>query len=155
MSSTPFLLERTQTVPSDLESVFAFFKDPRNLAEITPPWLRFRVVWASDPLVRRGTRIRYRIAWFGLPLRWESAIAQYDENLRFADEMIVGPYASWYHVHEFRPTTGGVEVSDRVEYRLPLGILGRLAHSVLVRRQLSGIFDYRAKRVAKIFGASS
>jgi ligand-binding SRPBCC domain-containing protein len=146
-----FLLSRTQSVPADLDAVFAFFKDPHNLAQITPPWLNFQVRWASDVAVREGTRVRYRIRWLGLPLRWESRIDRYVENVCFADEMIVGPYKSWYHLHTFRPVVEGVQLSDRVEYALPLGPLGLAAHAVMVRRQLDAIFDYRARQISAIF----
>jgi ligand-binding SRPBCC domain-containing protein len=152
VSAAGYVLERRQVVPGGLGDVFAFFRDPHNLAEITPRWLNFRVEEASDAEVRQGTRIRYRIAWLGLPMRWESVIQEYEENTRFADEMLVGPYRSWYHLHTFRAVPEGVELGDRVTYRLPFGPPGRAAHALLVRRQLRGIFDYRAKRIAEIFG---
>jgi hypothetical protein len=112
-----FLLSRTQIVPADLDDVFAFFKDPRNLAEITPLWLNFQVQWASDAAVREGTCVRYRIRWLGFPMRWESRIDRYVENVCFADEMVVGPYKSWYHLHRFRPVTDGRCRSGRSGWR--------------------------------------
>ena len=44
-------------------------------------------------------------------------------------------------------------VDDEVEYELPFGPLGRLAHSLRVRRQLEEIFTYRRRAVEEIFGA--
>jgi len=148
-----YVLERSQTVPGDLESVFKFFEDPHNLKEITPPWLSFQVVWASDETVRQGTKIRYNIKWLGLSMKWESLIAEYEKNERFADEMLRGPYKSWYHVHLFKETADGVEISDRVEYRMPFGPLGRLAHWLMVRFQLQAIFNYRTKRINELMGS--
>jgi ligand-binding SRPBCC domain-containing protein len=145
-------LRRLLIVPGALPEVFAFFKDPHNLARITPPWLGFQVRWASDDAVREGTRIRYRIRWMGLPLRWESRIEEYRENERFADRMLVGPYTSWYHVHRFAAVDGGVEVRDVVRYALPGGPIGVLAHRLTVRRQLEGIFDYRTRQLRQLFG---
>lgn len=142
-----YTLERLQTIPSDLNSTYAFFEDPRNLKEITPPWLSFQVVSASDDVMQRGTTILYKIRWLGLSMNWESLIAEYEKGESFADEMLRGPYKSWYHVHRFRAVPGGVEMSDRVDYELPFGPLGRLAHWLIVRRQLKAIFDYREKRL--------
>jgi ligand-binding SRPBCC domain-containing protein len=65
--------------------------------------------------------------------------------------MLEGPDRQWYHRHLFRAVSGGVEITDIVDYRLPLGALGRLAHVVAVRRQLQAIFDYRERRVAQLF----
>jgi ligand-binding SRPBCC domain-containing protein len=144
-------LQRRQVVGGDLTAVFGFFKNPINLEAITPPWLGFEVLHATDAEVRVGTRIRYRLRLHGIPLRWESRITEYVAGERFADEMLEGPYRQWYHRHLFRAVSGGVEITDIVDYRLPLGALGRLAHVVAVRRQLQAIFDYRERRVAQLF----
>ena len=45
-------------------------------------------------------------------------------------------------------------MADRVEYELPLGVLGRLAHRLFVRRQLEGIFRHRARVIAELFPAA-
>jgi len=146
-----YRLQRRQVVGADPAEVFGFFRDPFNLEAITPRWLAFRVLRASGREVREGTRISYRLRLHGVPLRWESVIAEYVEGERFADEMVVGPYRRWYHRHLFRPVPGGVEIEDVVDYELPLGPLGRLAHLVAVRRELRGIFDYRERRIAELF----
>lgn len=147
----PHLLHRTQIVGGSLREVFAFFKSPHNLEAITPPWLNFRVVSASDAEMRAGTRIAYRLRLYGLPFRWESRIAEYVEDRMFADEQITGPYAHWCHRHLFAQVAGGVRVDDIVEYRLPFGPLGTLVHAAVVRRQLRQIFDHRAKVMAARF----
>jgi ligand-binding SRPBCC domain-containing protein len=144
-------LQRRQVVGGSLGAVFAFFKEPRNLEVITPPWLGFRVVQAPDRVDRAGIRIEYRLRLHGIPLRWTSRISEYVEGESFADEMITGPYRRWYHRHRFRAVPGGVEMEDVVDYSLPFGVLGRLAHGVFVRRQLETIFDYRARTIARLF----
>ena len=146
-----YTLRRRQVVGGDRPTVFAFFKSPHNLEAITPPWLDFRVLDATDREVRRGTRIAYRLRLHGIPVRWESRIADYVENEMFADEQVVGPYRSWRHRHLFRPVPGGVAVEDVVEYRMPLGPLGRIAHAAFVRRELDRIFDHRARAIGARF----
>ena len=146
-----YRLHRRQSIAADLPTVFRFFRDPRNLEAITPPWLGFRVLESSDREVARGTRIRYRLRLHGVPLRWESVIAEYEENVRFADAMVTGPYQTWYHRHLFSAVPGGVEIEDVADYALPFGFLGRLAHAVAVRRQLEAIFAYRGQRISDIF----
>lgn len=145
------VLRRQQVVPGDLETVFTFFESPRNLEEITPPWLRFEVVSTTDESMRCGTEIEYRLRWQGIPMRWRSHIAEYEPMSSFADEMLSGPYRSWYHRHLFRQVQSGIEMVDVVEYELPLGGLGRWVHAVLVRAQLESIFDHRRDAVAARF----
>jgi ligand-binding SRPBCC domain-containing protein len=148
-----YRLTRTTVLPGTLAEVFAFFRNPRNLEAITPPWLGFRITSASDEVVRLGSRIRYRLRLHGIPVSWESRIAEYVEGSHFADEQIAGPYSYWYHRHQFRAVPGGVEMTDDVEYRLPLGPIGRLVHWLVVRHQLARIFDYRARAIGRWFPA--
>jgi len=150
-----YRLHRRQIVDATLSEVFAFFSDPFNLAVITPPWLGFRITESADRTVRLGTTIRYRLRLHGVPLGWESRIAEYVEGEVFADEMLSGPYRRWYHRHTFRSVPGGVEIEDVVEYELPFGPLGRLAHALFVRRQLRAIFAYRERRISQLFPSQS
>ena len=39
-----------------------------------------------------------------------------------------------------------------MEYALPFGVLGRIAHRLRVRVQLEEIFAYRQKAIERIFG---
>jgi hypothetical protein len=45
----------------------------------------------------------------------------------------------------------GVLMSDIVSYELPFGILGKIAHPILVQRKLNEIFDFRFEIVEEIF----
>jgi ligand-binding SRPBCC domain-containing protein len=144
--SRTYVLERTQVVPVELEEAFAFFADARNLERITPGWLRFEIVEAPDRL-ERGSRLRYRLKLFGVPIRWRTEIVEWTPPRGFVDVQRRGPYLLWEHAHRLETVEGGTEIYDHVRYRLFGGPLGTLVHPV-VRRWLDGIFDYRAQSVA-------
>jgi ligand-binding SRPBCC domain-containing protein len=133
------------------ETVFAFFADPGNLALVTPRWLAFEIV-GDAPAMAAGAVIDYRIRWLAIPLRWRAFIREWDPPVRFVDVQVRGPYARWEHRHLFIEDRGGTWVEDRVTYLLPFGPLGRLAHAVLVRRQLDAIWRYRERRIAELVG---
>jgi hypothetical protein len=149
-----YRLNCEQEIPRPLEEAFAFFEDPRNLARITPPWLNF-VIRTPDPEMRSGAVIDYTIRWLGLPMPWRTIIREYEPPYRFVDVQARGPYALWEHTHLFRPSPQGTLVTDEVRYALPLGPLGRLAHAIMVRRQLDGIFAYRRGALNRILGAGA
>jgi ligand-binding SRPBCC domain-containing protein len=106
-------------------------------------------------MMRKGAEIEYSIRWLGLPMRWKTVIAEYNPPLEFVDQQARGPYALWRHRHTFLPTPDGVRVRDRVEYALPLGPLGRIAHGFVVARQLRAIFRYRQAKLAELFGRAT
>jgi ligand-binding SRPBCC domain-containing protein len=68
------------------------------------------------------------------------------------DEQRFGPYALWHHKHFIKEIKGGVEMIDIIDYKLPLGILGRIAHPILVKRKLNEIFEYRFNKLNELFG---
>jgi ligand-binding SRPBCC domain-containing protein len=138
------------TAPVPLAEVFRLFEDPRNLARITPPWLNFRIVDPDSVHMRKGAEINYIIRWQGLPMKWKTLITEYDPPLRFVDEQKRGPYSLWHHEHTFEETADGVVIRDSVTYRLPLGVLGRIAHGLMVKRQLLEIFRFRQAAIAEI-----
>ena len=163
------LIERTQWVSSPLDETFRFYADPRNLGRITPPWLAFSLERADyrsvatakarnasdvqdDIAMAEGLRLHYRIRPLLVAQRWTSEITVWDPPHRFVDEQVRGPYRRWHHEHCFRAVDDGTEIMDRVEYELPLGPLGRLAHMLLVKRQLASIFEYRERTITKLFG---
>jgi ligand-binding SRPBCC domain-containing protein len=151
MSAPTHLLERDQWIPAALDDVFAFFSDARNLERITPAWLGFRILTPGPIEMAVGARIDYRIRLAGVPLRWRTRIREWKPGEGFVDEQESGTYALWRHSHVFRALPGGVLMTDRVEYRLPLGLLGRLAHGLAVRASLAAIFDHRFARIREIF----
>ena len=131
--------------------VFAFFADPANLAQLTPPWLRVRLL-TPHAVLATGAVLDYELRWLGLPLRWRAFVREYDPPYRFLDVQVRGPYARWEHRHRFLEEDGGTVVEDRLVYRLPLGPLGRALHAVLVGRQLRAAWAYRERRLGEVLG---
>ena len=138
-----------------LARTFEIFERPENLAEITPPWLNFRITTPGPIEMREGAEIAYRIRWLGLPLHWKTLITNYEPPYRFVDEQLEGPYTLWRHLHTFQETPEGVLVGDRVEYIVPFGAAGRLAERAVIGRQLLGIFRFRQRALDRLFGGAS
>ena len=147
-------LTSSQFIAAPLSRVWAYFSDPKNLNELTPPSMHFEI--KSNPgLMYTGQMIAYRIRILpGIKLSWLTEIRHVKEEAYFVDEQRIGPYRIWYHEHRFVAQNGGVLMTDKVTYALPFGILGEVVHLMWVKRQLRGIFDYRTKKVNELFNGS-
>lgn len=131
------------------EQVFEFFADAFQLERITPAWLHFSVQTPRPIEMTIGTRIDYKLRLHGLPIRWRSKISEWQPPFRFVDEQLKGPYRYWHHVHTFeRADGGGTLVRDIVHYAVPFGFI---IHPLLVRRDLTKIFEYRRETMGRIF----
>jgi ligand-binding SRPBCC domain-containing protein len=146
-------LERSQLVPRPRPEVFAFFADAANLEAITPTFLRFRIVTPRPIAMAEGTLIDYRLQLFGIPFGWTTRIEEWVPGERFVDVQLRGPYRLWRHTHRFASVPAGTLMQDTVEYDLPLGALGDLAHLAFVRGAVERIFDHRRRCIEERFGA--
>ncbi len=146
-----YSLESTQFLPISLPEAWDFFSKPDNLKELTPEYLQMVILSRSGSTkAYSGQIISYRLKpLLGIPVSWVTEITHLEDHRYFVDEQRFGPYAFWHHSHFFREVPGGVEMRDLVHYKIPLGFLGRIAHSIFVRRQLEGIFSFRKTYLEK------
>jgi ligand-binding SRPBCC domain-containing protein len=138
-----YQLERTTQIDAALPDVFRLFSRPENLNALTPPWMKMEILTPSPIPMQVGTAIDYTVRMRGFPLRWTALIAEYDPPYRFVDLQLRGPYSFWHHLHLFEPAENGTRIIDLVRYALPWGPLGRIAHALIVHKDLERIFDYR------------
>ncbi|MEO8877899.1 MAG: SRPBCC family protein [Polyangiaceae bacterium] len=147
------VLEREQLIERPRHELFEFFSDAANLEKLTPGSMSFKIKTPQPITMQQGTLIDYEIRLFGVPMKWRTLIDVWEPEARFVDLQLRGPYTLWRHTHTFEEVEGGTLVRDHVEYTLPLGPLGSIAHAVFVRKQLKTIFDFRAETMRTIFSA--
>ena len=139
-------------VRANLDETWSFFSAADNLPAITPPWLRFTVTTPGPIHIQHGTHIEYTIRWAGLPVRWRTRIIDWTPPRQFIDLQLKGPYTLWHHQHTFEPAPEGTLCRDRVLYKIPFGPMGRLLHTLMIRKQLIEIFAFRRKVIAERLG---
>jgi ligand-binding SRPBCC domain-containing protein len=149
-----YTLKRVQRLPISLDAAWDFFSSPRNLKDITPAYMNFKVLSNSDSeKMFAGQIITYTVSpLFGIPLFWMTEITHVRDKEYFVDEQRFGPYALWHHKHFFKEIDGGTEMTDFLDYKLPLGLLGRIAHSLFIKKQIESIFAYRNNILEERFG---
>ncbi len=148
---TPFVLRAEQCVPRPLAEVFTFFSKAENLQRLTPPWLHFQILSVEPTPMRTGTLIRYSLRWRIFPIHWTTGIVAWEPPYRFVDVQLKGPYKLWRHEHGFASEGTGTRITDEIQYLLPFGVFGRMAHAVKVKKDVETIFAYRAKMVRSLF----
>lgn len=100
----------------------------------------------------KGMEIDYTVSpVLGIPMRWKTVISQVKDYKSFTDFQKKGPYKYWNHFHEFIPNENGVLMKDTVDYELPMGILGTIAHRLFVKEKLRSIFDFRYRVLNDLF----
>jgi ligand-binding SRPBCC domain-containing protein len=152
-----YQLIKEQQLNCDLKTAWKFFSSPYNLSNITPKDMGFVVKSdLGDQPIYEGMEINYTVSpILKIPLRWKTKVSQVVYQKSFTDFQAKGPYKYWNHYHELIPNDNGVIVSDTVDYELPFGFLGTIAHQLFVKKKLESIFSYRFHYLEKYFNQNN
>jgi len=148
-----YSLKTEQKLPISLQEAWDFFSSPKNLSKITPKHMGFIITNQPSETMFEGQIITYKVSpLLGVKISWMTEITTVKENEYFIDEQRFGPYSLWHHRHHFYEIDGGIKMIDEVNYKLPFGFLGSIAHHLFVRKKLKSIFEYREKVLIEMFG---
>lgn len=148
-----YTIATKQNLPISLQEAWNFIANPKNLEVITPQSMGFKTISGDEKEMFAGQIIHYYITpLFGIKLQWVTEITHVQDKKFFVDEQRFGPYAFWHHKHFLKEIPGGVEMEDIVHYKVPMGILGQMAHPFLVKPKLEEIFAFRQKKLVELFG---
>jgi len=149
-----YKLNTEQIIHASLEQVWNFFSSPENLDNLTPENMAFEITSQKPvPKMFEGQIIKYKVSpLLNIPMHWKTLISEVKESEYFVDEQLEGPYKYWRHKHIFEALDSNtVKMNDELEYALPMGPLGTIAHSLYVKNRLKEIFDYRYEKVDQLF----
>jgi len=148
-----YSLYAKQTVAKEIDLIWDFFRKPRNLNKLTPEDVEFKITSGKSDDFYEGKIISYKIRPFKMiNLNWVTEISQVKEGFYFVDNQIFGPYKMWHHEHHFKSNGDGTtDIIDKVKYKLPFYILGRLMHKIFIKRKLVNIFMFRQKQINNLF----
>jgi ligand-binding SRPBCC domain-containing protein len=158
-----------QWVPLPLERVFVFFADPNNLPRLTPPELQLRIenlaIVPADgghpKFAGAGSNVvvSFRVPLLGFRMRHVAHITGFEMNHSFRDQHNRAPLMDWDHRHEFEASTreklNGTIVRDDLHYALGPGFLGAIANTLVVRRELEGMFRFRQRSLDALVAAGA
>ncbi|MBD3808994.1 MAG: SRPBCC family protein [Sulfuricurvum sp.] len=127
---------------ADIERVFAFHTDTRNLPLITPPWVGVDIIKMELPLREKSTVV-LDIKRFGITTRWVMEIAVLESPSIITDVMIEGPFAQFIHERHFVSLENNETLMrENISVSLPLGWLGDLFYS-WIKKDMDKMFEFR------------
>ncbi len=142
-----------QKLPITKQQAWEFLSEPRNLKTITPDYMGFNILSGADRPMYAGQIIQYIVTpVLGIKTKWVTEITHVVAGEYFVDEQRFGPYALWHHKHFIKEIDGGVEMEDIIDYKVPMGWLGQLAHPFIVKPKLNEIFEHRKIKLEELFG---
>jgi ligand-binding SRPBCC domain-containing protein len=147
------VIKTEQFLPISIEKAWDFFSSPRNLNEITPAEMTFKILSDLPETMYPGLIINYKVApMLGIPLSWTTEITHVVDQKYFVDEQRIGPYRLWHHEHHFEVVAGGVMMRDILYYDIGKWLLGDFLGALFIHAKVKAIFDYRYQKLIHLFG---
>jgi len=94
------------------------------------------VAGVTTGLLERGDSVTWEAVHFGIRQHLTSRITELERPYRFVDEMVQGAFKEIKHAHEFLSRADGTLMIDIFHYSAPLGVLGRLADLLFLKRYM-------------------
>ena len=121
-------LEKSIYIKAPVEKVFGYIDGATNLPEIWPSLIEVKDVQRL-PNGGHSDRFVYKMA--GIRLEGTSEDIEYIANQRIVTKTKGGAESTQTWL--FEPEAGGTKVTFKVEYSVPIPVLGKLAEAVIVK----------------------
>jgi ligand-binding SRPBCC domain-containing protein len=97
----------------------------------------------TSGLITLHESVTWRAKHFGIIQTLTSKITEFDKPNYFVDEMVNGAFKRFKHEHHFIEYENGTLMTDFFDYESPLGILGRLADILFLKKYLAKLLTKR------------
>jgi ligand-binding SRPBCC domain-containing protein len=95
--------------------------------------------------------VTWRARHFGLTLTHATLISQYTRPTHFQDIMTRSAFKSFVHDHYFEPTENGQTLMrDELRFAAPLGPLGWIAETLVLKSYLRGFLETRNQLIRRV-----
>ena len=104
----------------------------------------------SKGLIELGQSVTFEGVHFGVRQKFTSQITEFERPNFFVDEMTQGAFHSMCHRHVFIEYEQKTLMRDVIEWRSPLGVLGKIADALFLKRYLRTLILYRGRQLKEI-----
>jgi len=101
------------------------------------------VAGVTQGLIGMDGEVTWEARHFGVRQRLTVRVTAFDRPMHFQDVMIRGAFKSMAHDHTFTEHPDGTLMSDRFEFRSPLGILGKAVDWLFLTAYMRGFLVRR------------
>jgi ligand-binding SRPBCC domain-containing protein len=107
------------------------------------------VAGVTSGLLGPGQTVTWSARHFWITQELTSRIVGFERPRWFRDAMVSGAFARFDHDHFFAPEGQGTRMRDVFDLDSPLGLLGKLADWLVLRRYMERLIEERADSIRK------
>lgn len=139
------IFERSISIKATPKVVFDFHTNVENIIKITPPGIKVTIIHADPP--KLGQEVILKVKQFGiLTSTMHMKFVEFEAPHVLSDRQVKGIFKSLFQRRTFTEQSNGTTLlTDRFEYELPFGILGRIVQKLFVGKIVEKMFTHRQK----------
>jgi ligand-binding SRPBCC domain-containing protein len=119
--------------------------------ESTAPSREVAIAGVTHGIIGPGETVTWRGRHFGFMLTHQSLISEYEPPHHFQDRMLRGMFKSFIHDHYCDATSDGQTLMrDELRFSAPLGPLGWIAETLVLRRYFIRFLEQRNHTIRAI-----
>ena len=122
-------LEKSVTIKAPVEKVFDFMADPNNFPEIWPSMVEVKNIQKT---ASGGNKFEFTYKMAGMRIKGISEGTEWIKNKLNVTESKKGIQSKF--TWTYKPEAGGTKLTVRVEYTVPLLLLGYLAEAFIIKQ---------------------
>lgn len=141
------IIELHTTINSDIQTVFDLSRSV-DLHQISTKKTNEKAIAGKlSGLMELNDTVTWRAKHFGIYQTLTSKITEYERPRYFVDEMVSGIFKRFRHEHRFLEKDGKVTMTDVFDYTAPLGILGKMADKLFLKRYMTYFLHLRNETI--------
>ena len=137
------IIELATVIYAPIDRVFDLARSIDLHIESTSSSGERAVAGVTSGLIGLGEEVTWRARHFGI---WQSLtvrITAFNRPTHFVDTMLRGAFRRMEHHHDFETSSGVTTMRDTFSFESPLGVLGRLADGLVLKRYLRSLLIER------------
>lgn len=137
------IIHLTTTIAAPIEVVFDLARSIDLHLESTAQTNERAVGGRTSGLIGFGEEVTWEATHFFVRQRLTARIVQFDRPRHFRDSMVSGAFCRFDHDHHFVADGRRTVMTDMFDYTAPLGLLGRLADMLFLKRYMRQLLAIR------------
>lgn len=135
------------TIKSDINTVFDLSRSI-DLHKISMAHTNeIAIAGKTSGLINLNETVTWQAKHLGVTQKLTSKVTQLIQPFVFVDEMVSGAFKSFKHVHYFEKDEERTKLYDVFMYESPLGILGKIADFLFLKRYMTRLLEKRNRDI--------
>jgi ligand-binding SRPBCC domain-containing protein len=101
-------------------------------------------------LIEMNETVTWRAKHFGIYQNLTVQVTKMDKPHLFSDRMTNGAFSTMEHTHLFERTANGTEMTDIFEFTSPLGVFGKLADILFLKKYMTNFLLNKNKELKRV-----